>query len=279
MLRHKLAASPDWRYGPDGIRTRARRAFERILPLTDIRGKAYAEIGCGAHHPLGTSAVAYLNGVASTLALDVTPIDLPERAAEALYDLLVECLARPGEWHWSAIGRAEFLDRVRHFDLEALRAGRLAEGLGRAAVRHTVADLYTCELKPGSVDILLTWAVLEHFPDPARAVRALFDLTATGGLAVHAVDLTDHRALVDPDRYHRWSFLAEDEDWSDGLCNRVRYGEFLDLFRGAGFEIVAAPVQRAALPEGFRARLQGRFARMPDDELSVFAFDCVLRKP
>jgi len=41
-----------------------------------------------------------------------------------------------------------------------------------------------------------------------------------GGVADHNIDLVDHRRYDESLNYHCWFILAEDEKWSDGVCNR-----------------------------------------------------------
>lgn len=121
-------------------------------------------------------------------------------------------------------------------------------------------------------------SVLEHFLDFDVAVDRFFALMRKGGVASHYIDLVDHRAYGSSD-YHYWSFLAEDENWSDGLVNRLRSSEIKSSFERAGFEILRYENRVAEMPVGFRKLIVGRFREMTEEELSATGVFCVLRKP
>lgn len=99
-----------------------------------------------------------------------------------------------------------------------------------------------------------------------------------GGVACHVIDLVDHRAYISSD-YHFWSFLAEEEDWSDGLVNRLRSCEIRPHFERAGFEILCYENRIREMPKGFMKQVAGRFREMTEEELSATTVFCVLRKP
>ena len=278
VMRRWLAAEPAWRYGPDRIHQVAHLVHERLSSVRSIVGARYADVGAGCHHPLGTCTALYLNGLSFAVALDAAPTD-ERRAAEALYDLLVDCLVDPDRWHWSELARERFLLNIRRFDLKALRSGDLAGGIAGVPIRHAVCDLADPPLHEGSLDLMSSQAVLEHFLDHERVLARLHDLLAPGGVGVHHIDLTDHRRYEEPDRYHPFSFLAEADDWSDGLCNRLRASEFLAAIEAAGFETRLLAKTRLPLPEGFRARIAGRFRAMPLEELETTNLDCLTIRP
>ena len=278
LTRSRLVDNPMWRYGPKFVHATALKSFSHVERHGSLQGKRILEIGCGEHHPLGTVTALYLNGAASCTATDRQPTD-ERRAAVALFDLLVDCLAFPDEWHWSG-ARDDFLSRIHEFDLKALARGDLLAGVATAPIRHVVTDLNQPTIAPGTIDVMLSRAVLEHLVDFERANRMLYSLLATGGLAYHLIDLVDHRAYGASSGFHWWSFLEEDDQWTGGgRYNRLRYGDYLAHFEKAGFQILeAAPADTARMPAGFRQKLAGRFASMTDDELAIIRMECVLRK-
>jgi len=219
----------------------------------------------------------YLNGARSTIALDLNDGN-QQRAAEALADLMVDCLSFPEKWHWSGIGRTDFLQRAHQFGLNALREGRLEEGLAGLPLRHIVTDIHNPILEEDSIDQMSSRAVLEHFLDFGVAVERMFVLMRHGGVAYHNIDLVDHRTYKDP-RYHWWSFLAEGEDWSDGLVNRLRSCEIRPHFERVGYEVLRYENIIGKMPAGFLRQVVGRFREMPEEELNVTGVCCVLRKP
>jgi hypothetical protein len=222
----------------------------------------------------------YINGAASTIAIDLQSADV-RRAAEALYDLLVDCLAHPEDWHLSSISREEYVSRIYQFNLKALRVGNLLDGLANTPLQHIITDIHhPSGIQPESIDLMSSTAVLEHFLNFKTAAKQLHSLMSPGGIACHAIDLMDHRMYNQPNKYNWWSFLAEEENWSDGSTNRLRTSEIRSLLESAGFEILRYDgTQQAELPADFGKRFKGRFSKMSEEELCVTRVDCVLRKP
>lgn len=276
-LRREIRSRRDWRHGPKRVHEVAKEGFDAVSAHLNLEGKRFCDLGCGIYHPFGVSAAMYLNGVGSALGLDLNRGD-PRRAAEALADLLLDCLAFPDRWHWSGIPRAEFMERIRRFNLAALMDGNLAAGLEGLPLENCITDIHSPELPEGSIDIMTSRAVLEHFLDFGRAVERFFALLSPGGVAAHVIDLVDHRAYDGP-AHHYWSFLAEDETWSDGLVNRLRSCEIRPHFERVGFEILHYENVHKEMPVGFAAQVKGRFKAMPVEELNITTVRCVLRKP
>ena len=219
FCRRQLNLKPDWRYGPARVHEVAKEGFDGISKYTTLQNKVYCDLGCGTCHPYGISAVMFLNGSSSTISIDLHGSN-KQRAAEALADLLCDC-CWPDRWNWSSVDKLDFLSRVQQFDMQALREGRLDDGLAGLPLRHILTDIHNPVLEEESIDIMTSRAVLEHFLNFNVAVDRLFALMRKGGVACHVIDLVDHRAYISSD-YHFWSFLAEEEDWSDGLVNRLR---------------------------------------------------------
>jgi hypothetical protein len=276
-LRRQLFSDPIWRFGPLRIHEVASEGYNLLREFTPIEGKTYCDLGCGTMHPLGIATIFYLNGAGETISTDLYPSEV-HRAAEALADLIWDCFADPDKWCWSG-NLSEFRARLGEFDITALKAGDLKKGVSSIPMRHVVTDIHSPSLQPNSVDLMSSRAVLEHFLDFGTAVRRLYDLMRSSGVAAHVIDIIDHRYYNDPASFHYFSFLAEGDDWSDGLVNRLRSSEISKHFLNAGFEILKLEEIRSEMPPGFEEKIAGRFRAMPMEELKVTGVKCVLRKP
>ncbi len=276
--RRILFQTPSWRYGPDRVKEVSKEAFDGFQGFGSIIGKTYLDLGSGAKHPYGTSAIMFLNGASRTAALDVTQPD-ERRAAEALCDLIADCAADPDNWRFSGISRQDFLNNIYRFNAPALRSGNLKMGIAGTPMEHIIADIDTNSIDSDSIDFMSSRAVLEHFLDFPRALSELRRVMSPGGIAYHHIDLVDHRYYGDPRKYHYWSFLAEDDEWSDGVCNRLRFSELRKYIEDADFEILRFEGRRDRMPTDFRKHLRGRFKRMSDEELNITGVSCVLREP
>ena len=111
--------------------------------------------------------------------------------------------------------------------------------------------------------------------NPAIEARAV---AGVAGSSANLFDLVDHRGYNSSD-YHFWSFLAEDEDWSDNLVNRLRSCEIRSHMERAGFEILHYENRIGNMPAGFMKQVAGRFREMTEEELSTTGVFCVLKKP
>jgi len=277
-IKRRLIKEPLWRYNPQFVRVTAKSAYDALVQHVSIKDKTYCEIGCGEHHPYGTSAIMYINGASSAIATDLKNTD-KKRAAEALYDLLLDCLAHPEDWHWSGLSRDDYLKRIYSFNLKVLREGDLDAGIAAVPIKHVITNIYEPAIQPDSIDVMSSRAVLEHFLDFELACKKLYSLMSTDSIAYHNIDLVDHRGYDESLNHHWWSFLAEDENWSGDSCNRLRSSEIREYFEKTGFEILSYDDrERHEMPAGFRGKLKGRFKKMSDEELSIMRIACVLRK-
>ena len=276
--RRKLYNTPSWRFGNERIHEVSAENYSYLSKFSSIVGKSYMEMGAGKHHPLGNSAVMFINGASKTFAFDIQRTE-ESRAAEALFDLLSECAVNPSYWHMSEISRDEYLNNIYKFNIAALKKGDLQKGLNNLPLKHIVGDIHKNILENNSVDLMSSRAVLEHFLDFPKAAEQLYRVMAPGGLAFHRIDFVDHRAYTHPKKYHFWSFLAEDDDWTDNLCNRLRFSEIKQYLEKAGFELPVFEPMIQQMPQGFRKQLKGRFKNMSDEELNKIGVLCVIKKP
>jgi len=91
---------------------------------------------------------------------------------------------------------------------------------------------------PGLFDLTLSNAVLEHLFDPLSALKALFNITASGGIGYHQVDFRDHRDFSRPLEYLLFDELSFARLFreSHGECgNRLRPYQMETMFHAAGF--------------------------------------------
>ncbi len=287
-LKRTLNANQYWRYGYSRIRVVSQEVFERLSQWTRIEGKTYCELGCGIYHPYGICTTMYLNGAKMALAWDLNAAP-EQRAAEALHDQLSNCSVSPKDWNWADISDAEWNRRIQSFNITALASGELAAGVHGLPVRHVIADITEPpEGIVGTIDLLSSKLVLEHFMNMEVAAREMFNLMSSGGIAYHHIDLRDHRAYPgqnpDSSPYTYWTFLTEKSYFEKtskfgGRSNRLRAHEYRRAFENVGFRVLEWDVQRGSLPQDLRPNLLETFSSMADSELAITDIYCVLCKP
>lgn len=94
-----------------------------------------------------------------------------------------------------------------------------------------------------SLDVVTSFAVLEHVRSPEEAVRQCCRVLRPGGVAVHRVLSCDHRAFSKVQGYHPASYLNHSpEEWEaintgKFYQNRVLPEEWRELFAQAGMKL------------------------------------------
>lgn len=116
-------------------------------------------------------------------------------------------------------------------------------------------------IKEGTVDLLISQAVLEHVDDLQGAYKTMFRWLKPGGLMSHAIDFRSHGTSNDWNGY--WTY----SDWlwriirgrRPYLINRQPYSKHLDLLKKTGFRLVCdmptyrkSKIDRKDLAKGFQ---------------------------
>ncbi len=132
----------------------------------------------------------------------------------------------------------------------------------------------------GSVDWILSQAVMEHVDDLEGTYAACWRWLRPGGVMSHQIDFKSHGTA--PQWNGHWAF--SDFAWRlvrgarPYLINRQPHSVHVDLMMRAGFEILCDRTFRSSggLP---RERLAGRYRSLSDDDLATSGAFIVARKP
>jgi SAM-dependent methyltransferase len=200
------------------------------LPLAELR---FFEFGAGSD--LATPLAMAALGVRQQLLVDIVPVARPSLIEHAYKDL-----------------------RSMDLELPDVEPGRpIAETLASLGITYTApADARRSGLPDDSIDVVVTTSVLEHVSE--ADIRAILvemrRVLPPGGICSFAIDYHDHYAGSDPD-IDGLNFLRfSDHDWRRWNCslqyqNRLRHGDYVELFQSAGFDLVEAhAVEDPALP-------------------------------
>jgi SAM-dependent methyltransferase len=136
------------------------------------------------------------------------------------------------------------------------------------------------EIPSRSVDFIFSNAVLEHVRKrEMRAVAAeMRRCLKPEGRCSHRVDLQDHLGgALNNLRFSEDVWESEFMAKSGFYTNRIRYHEFLELFRQAGFKVDLKRTLRWDRLPTPRNKLNEAFRSIPDDDLLVYGFDVVLQ--
>jgi SAM-dependent methyltransferase len=246
------------------------------------RPRVVAELGPGGS--LGTGLAALLSGVEQYQALDV--VNLFQAAANLKILAELEELFRTrapipdGQEFPHLRPRLESYEFPKHIltdadlkktldkkRLEAVKQSLLQPGGGRAPIAY-YSPYAINTLAPGSVDLLLSQAVLEHVDDLARAYEAMRVWLKPGGLMSHTIDFKAHGTAEAWNGQWGYSDLL----WrlirgrKPYLINRYPLSTHLELLKRCGFEMICDLREQDASGIS-REKLAQRFRDLSDDDL------------
>jgi SAM-dependent methyltransferase len=184
------------------------------------------------------------------------------------------------------------------FDLSASQLKR-ARSLIEAILRgHSFDELYRLlgfeyvvessgrlsQFPRNSFQLVVSGGVLEHVRREALAglTAETQRILKPGGWAVHSIDTADHLEhydrTVSPKLYLSlseltWKCLCENRVQ---YINRVQRGEWLELFKLNGFELIEEEVRRVDIS---RLRLAERYVHMSKGDLECTVLKLALQKP
>jgi SAM-dependent methyltransferase len=224
---------------------------------------------------------AVLAGAKAATGIDVVRyLDRDSDRAERLAPLL-EILSS---------GRAETWCRATATEMGQARR-RAASFGARWPVSFPTFDGQVVPLPDTSIDLVISKSALEHVPwrqvEPQLA--DLYRVLRPGAAMVHIIDLRDHLHTkgdhevigdwLEALRYPQKLFDAMFSNRSTNI-NRLRAGEWLDVFAGAGFETEYEERKVFPLPDDFDpSQLQARWRGLDRRELEVGYLTVGLRKP
>ncbi len=113
--------------------------------------------------------------------------------------------------------------------------------LNPGCVTFIAGDLCDCAFD-GKVDLIYSIAVLHHIKELNRYMQRMNQLLNPGGMMFHVIDLKDKfHFFGNPFLFYKYSDFTWEHLLTDDAVtytNRVRYGEYLDMFAASGFELV-----------------------------------------
>lgn len=246
------------------------------------RGKSVAELGPGDSLGIGLSAL--LSGASEYLALDAvrhTKVATNLAIFDELVDLFKQRTAIPDNSEFpnlhprlpdysfpeGVLPDSSLEESLGTFRLEELRRD-LARLEGR--IRYIPGWANRSVAHHGSVDLVLSQAVLEHVDHLRATYEAMHFWLREGGYMSHQVDFKCHETSNVWNGHLQYSPIT----WAlmrgrlPYLLNRSVYSDHLRELEGAGFRLLATECVRSngGLP---RHLLAGQFSHVTDDDLTV----------
>jgi len=243
-----------------------------------------AELGPGDSFGIGLAAM--LSGTDRYVAFDAKPHASVERNLSVfaeLVQLFTQHAPIPDETEFPEVfPRLECYDFPRPLLSEtrlatALQPDRL-NAIRRALTRPSPDDSpveiayvapwdQAAPVGPGTVDMVISQAVLEHVEDPHATYAALSRWVCPGGIMSHSIDFQSH-GLTESWNGHwtlgdlTWHMVRGDRPY---LLNRLPYSAHLALMERFGFRLVTN--RRYEAPGLARRALSPRFRSLADEDL------------
>jgi SAM-dependent methyltransferase len=227
--------------------------------------RTLAELGPG--DSIGVGLAALLSGVDRYYALDVVRFS-DTRSNLAIFDELAE-LAKARD---ASIPE----DRTRRIRLAVAEPDSGGRG---SMIRYVAPWFDESAIEPGSVDVIVSHAVLEHVVDLEKTYRALSLWLRPGGMMSHQIDLTAHGITETWNGFRAypellWKAIVGRRPY---LINRAPCSVHLDLIEKHGFEILAT--KRVNRTDGIRrSELSRRWRSISDEDLACSDLTVQARK-
>jgi len=111
------------------------------------------------------------------------------------------------------------------------------------------------------VDFVLTISVFEHIKNIEQVIAKLTKVIKRGSLMYHSIDLRDHYNFANPFLFYKYSkntwerYLTKE---GVSYTNRVRYEDFIILFKKYGFKILNENIERFHINEKINKEFQNQ---------------------
>jgi SAM-dependent methyltransferase len=239
-------------------------AFRRHFHAADFGNKpaGFTVLELGPGDALSTAVVARAHGAASTWLVDVRPFATTD---VAVYRRVARFVAEQG---------------LTPPDLSTSRT--LADVLASCSAHYETGGLASLRALPdASFDFIFSNSVLQCVP-PAElppTMDELRRLLRPPGACVHSIDLRD---MMGQSLNHlRFPERVWDSAWfrrAGFYTNRLRFPDWMELFRRAGFEAEASEVNRWTNLPVARESLAYPYQDMTDESLLIATVRVVLRR-
>lgn len=263
-----------------------RRYFDLTQPILahlkqgELAGGTVVDLGAGSLNPFVFGFLFLMLGAERAYAVDLDPVQDPDRAIRALAAaaewLLVDPVRTTGRHD---IDRHAVLEHLRGFDLALLAAGDSA-GVAADRLIYLSESIDALSIEDGAADLVSSVSLLEHVDDVAGVIDSLWRITTPGGLGHHVVDFVDHR-LYGGQVESPFEFLKiQTTDAVVHGCNRVRSGQLRALFEQRGFLIEAMdPCRTDPLTDQEQRQFVEPYRSMAREDLTMTCARLFVRRP
>jgi SAM-dependent methyltransferase len=248
--------------------------FEQFLDLIaerklSLSGARVLDFGCGAHRPLSMALLFHLCGAKQVLAVDVEPVfDIGSVAAGVLAEVIAVQFGVP-KFVFEALGENKELvfQRLAALDVGALVRGDLRGGLPKS-IQWRESYFESLPEEERFFDVLFSYCVFEHVEEVFCTLALLRKYINSNGYAVIVIDFKDHR-VYSGEAPSWFQYLIDGPENEPGYINKIRYSEFVEIARDAGFAVEKTVFETIVPSLEERSRFTPAYAAMSDIDINT----------
>lgn len=164
--------------------------------------------------------------------------------------------------------------RSRHLKQDLFFLDEINGAVNKDYIEFHGVDISELNIPP--VDFIYSVSVLEHIRDVENVIYSMKRLLKPGGIMYHHIDIRDHYNFSSPFLFYKYS-RSTWENWltkeGGSYTNRLRYRDFINLFKESGFSLVKLETKRYPLNGKY---LDTEFRGQED--LDIGLMDIILKK-
>lgn len=134
------------------------------------------------------------------------------------------------------------------------------------------------EINLENIDFIFSNNVLEHLKFIEENIAYMSNILKQGGYMYHNIDLRDHYNFNKPFLFYKYEDSAWDKYYTNegiSYTNRLRYGDFINLFEKYGFKIIFEKTKRQKLNQ---KKLSSKFKNKCKKDLEITYLGVLLKK-
>ena len=241
----------------------------------DINGKQCMDYGCGQSRSFSIAALLYLFGAKSVVSIDIEPHFDEVSLAQGLWSLLAVLAIDSSAFKINPAYQDKIIKtRIFDFDLNALKQGRLYDGLP-PEIKHYTGNYHHLAKKIGDLDIIVSNSVFEHDPEIEITLQIFKQYLRPDGCIYTDIDYRDHRHYLNG--LSSWQYLIDNDDVSPDYINKIRSTEMRNIIRRSGFDIVKTTQLSEAPPQNIIDQLLPQYQNLQNNDLNIVQDSLILK--
>ena len=245
----------------------------RLMAYPEASGKIHdgniVDYGCGTLSSFNQAIILCANGARHVYAVEPGAIRW-KMARHAAMETVKAIFARPADFRLSGLSDEEMRANISRIDFSSMyNEAEKSTDFGQITLCKSIN-----EENIKKIDLIISTSVLEHVSHLSVEIGRQEEILAEDGIAIHAVDFTDHRH-AHPE-YEMFKFYYDGKMLD---CNGLRFSEIVEVISKAGLSCRVAVKENIDADKIRRGEMVDRFSSKSDDDLTTRAATFLLSRP